>query len=232
MENEFMSNELAKLTGKVKEQTALTIAAAKQTMAMGKRVGVIDSSGKVVTSALADMETYMNSPLIGAYHKRERRVQEVMNEVNFGSNRDNAYHDIISTFKAASKAGMSDSASIELKDKKRLSKLNREIKKYNKECSKFSSQEIDMTKVYESDKDGDNVLAIWEFCEHIYHNIIQRELGAEPRLISEMARNTTEMKTRISQIDQTLGGELPMEELDEFELNTECMAFSKPPGAD
>ena len=52
-------------------------------MAMGQRVGVIDSSGKVITSALADMENYMNSPLIDAYHKRERRVQEVMNEVRY-----------------------------------------------------------------------------------------------------------------------------------------------------
>lgn len=65
---------------------------------------------------------------------------------------------------------------------------------YNKECESYESEKISLDNFTESDADGDGKVSLFEFCEHIYHKIIQRELGAEPRKIFDMQNEMEKAK--------------------------------------
>jgi hypothetical protein len=70
------------------------------------------------------------------------------------------------------------------------------------------------------------------FIAAIYHNILRRELGSEVHKVAEMKSECDKIKKRISQINDILsaqrqGGDVAPEELDDFEINTECVAFAR-----
>jgi hypothetical protein len=229
-ENEYMSRELSQLTQSLKEQSVLARKAAQQTVALGKSVGVLDTSGRVIGDKLKNLENFMDSPLIQSHSSREKRINQVMKEVNLQNMRDNHYHDLISSFKAVSRES-GDAAKIKLKDKKRMSKLNREMRNYNNTCKQSESDPIILEDIAKADKNDDKVLSLWEFCEHVYHNTIKRELGAEPRMVITMQEECKKMKKRIAEINKTLAGQQAPEELeDDFEIDTECVAFAPAPG--
>ena len=106
------------------------------------------------------------------------------------------------------------------------------FKDYNKTCNKMGSLPLDTGKFKEMDVDKDGKIQLWEFCVAIYHNVLRRKLGSEVHKVKEMEDECEKMKKRISQINAIIaqhkqGTEVEMEELDNFEINTECMAFSK-----
>ena len=113
-------------------------------------------------------------------------------------------------------------------DKKRLNKIKKEISKYNKTCKSFESETVDMEEFIRADADGDGKIGLFEFCEHIYHKVIQRELGAEPRKVFDMQAEIEKAKARIAEIDRVQAGEQQVEEMEDFEINQECVAFAPP----
>ena len=152
-----------------------------------------------------------------------------MNKTNFQSKRDNAYHDLINIFKVTGRNSNSDSTYFKITDKKKLKKLKREVDNYNKECESYESEKISLDNFTESDADGDGKVSLFEFCEHIYHKIIQRELGAEPRKIFDMQNEIEKAKKRMAEIKLVQDGEQLPEEMEDFEINDECGVFAAPP---
>ena len=70
------------------------------------------------------------------------------------------------------------------------------------------------------------------FIAAIYHNVLRRELGSEVHKVAEMKSECNKIKKRLSQIDAVLsahrqGGDVVPEELDDFEINTECVTFAR-----
>ena len=113
-----------------------------------------------------------------------------------------------------------------------LKRLEKAFKNYNSNCKKMGSLPLDSAEFERMDIDKDGKIALWEFCTAIYHNILRRTLGSEIHKVEEMEGECEKMRKRISQINEMIrkheeGNQAPPEELDDFEINTECLAFSK-----
>ena len=229
-EAELLAGNIDVVKNELEETGALATAAAKQTAAMAKQCGVVDESGNIVMNNLKQLENVLNSPVASGYKNRQRKISIVMNKTNFQSKRDNAYHDLINIFKVTGRNSNSDSTYFKITDKKKLKKLKREVDNYNKECESYESEKISLDNFTESDADGDGKVSLFEFCEHIYHKIIQRELGAEPRKIFDMQNEMEKAKKRMAEIKLVQDGEQLPEEMEDFEINDECVVFAAPPG--
>ena len=86
-----------------------------------------------------------------------------------------------------------------------------------------------MDEFAKADENGDGQVGLFEFCEYIYHKVIQRELGAEPRKLFDMQEEIAKAKKRIAEIDKVIQGEKLPEEVEDFEIDQSCVAFAKPP---
>ena len=229
-ENEAMKGEVKSLLSNVKKQADLATKASQQTVAMGKKVGVINASGKLMADNVKKFENLMDSPAFTNYQVRFSRSNKIQKEVNMVNKRDNFYNDVIRTFQTAAQGG--DESFIDINDKRIMKRLEKGFKDYNKTCNKMGSLPLDTGKFKEMDVDKDGKIQLWEFCVAIYHNVLRRKLGSEVHKVKEMEDECEKMKKRISQINAIIaqhkqGTEVEMEELDDFEINTECMAFSK-----
>lgn len=228
-EAEYLSGNIDNIKNEMTETGELAAAAAKQTAKMAKECGVVDANGNVVMKNLKEIENVLNSPDATGFKTRQRKINTVLNMTNFQSKRANAYHDMITVFKVTARNSNSDSSYFKITDKKRLKKINRVIAKYNKECKSFKSEQINLDDFAKADANDDGQIGLFEFCEYIYHKVIQRELGAEPRKVFDMQEEIAKAKKRIAEIDKVIEGKKLPEEVDDFEIDQSCVAFAKPP---
>ena len=229
-ENSLMAEKMKSLLVNVKQQADLATKASRQTVAMGKKVGVISDNGKVMMENVKKFESVMDSPAFTSYQLRFSRTNKIQKEVNTINKRDNSYNDVIRIFQTSARGG--EASSIDLKDKKMLKRLEKAFKNYNLNCKQMGSLPLDSAEFKKMDIDNDGKIALWEFCTSIYHNILRRTLGSEIHKVEEMQGECEKMRQRISQINETIrkheeGNQAPLEELDDFEINTECLAFAK-----
>ena len=201
-ENETMLQSVNELKRNLKEQEKLATDAARQTAAMGKKVGLVDEHGKVIKEGVKKFENLMNSPHFTSYNIRLGRTQKIQNETNNSYKRDNMYNDCIRNFKTSASGGVN--AKIKIKDERVKKRLARTFNEFNKKCVEVGSLPIDINKLDQMDNDGDEQVDIWEFCIYIYHNILRIEIGGEVEQVEKMETECEKMKQRIQQIDQEI----------------------------
>lgn len=166
-ENDYMKVSVKDLQSNVKKQADLATKASKQTVAMGKKVGLINSAGKLMADNVKKFEGLMDSPAFTSYQVRFAKSNKIQKEVNKVNKRDNFYNDVIRAFQTAARSG--DESEIDINDKRTLKRLEKGFKEYNKTCQSMGSLPLDAAKFKEMDLDKDGKIKLWEFCVGKYN---------------------------------------------------------------
>jgi hypothetical protein len=166
-ENADMKLNVKSLQSNVKKQADLATKASQQTVAMGKKVGVINASGKLMADNVKKFERLMDSSAFTSYQVRFTKANNMQKEVNTINKRDNFYNDVIRRFQTAARSG--DESEIDIKDERTLKRLQKGFKEYNKTCQKMGSLPLDTAKFKEMDLDNNGKIELWEFCVGKYN---------------------------------------------------------------